>query len=170
MSVDRSEMNLENLANEILLDIFDYLRPSDFFQSFSLLNERFERLIRLKTNVHLDLSTNLSFSDFQRVSLLVAQRYSTTISSIRLSNIKTCGNIRLFLQQFPQLVSIDVDQPNENQLKDIFTSNHFQRISLKFHRLNEEKLPIGIVFNSPQLETYGNELMMFYIRCFSFRY
>lgn len=163
LAVDRSSMssvsNLENLANEILLDIFDYLRPSDLLRSFSLLNKRFEALL-LQYHIHLDLSTNFSLEQFHRFTEEISKHYTSTICSIRLSNVDTCGNIRLFLQRFspldqifPNLSSIDLDQPDENELKQFVQCSTLKTISLKFNRLNEQQIPIGILFENPSLTT-----------------
>jgi len=53
----------ENLANEILLDIFDHLRPIDIIHAFSMLNYRLHILL-IQRRIHVDLSTNISFNEF----------------------------------------------------------------------------------------------------------
>ena len=150
---------LEHLANEILLDIFDYLQSIDVISAFSMLNHRFEFLV-VKYRMHVDLSTNISLTDFSAYCSNVLVQYASSIHSIRLSNIETCGGIQLFLdhfpsmlQTFPHLSSMSFGVPTEDEFKQIVRFEQLTSISVKFNKHNEPQIPIGLVFTMPNLIT-----------------
>ena len=152
--------NIEHLANEILLDIFDYLQAIDVLRAFSILNYRLEFLL-LKSRMHVDLSTNVSLSDFSDYCSNTFGQYASSIHSIRLSNIETCGGIQLFLshfpsieQTFPHLSTMSFDEPTDEEFKQIVQFEQLTSISVKFSKHNDPQIPIGLVFTMPALITY----------------
>lgn len=151
---------LEYLANEILLDIFDYLQAIDALRAFSMLNHRLEFLL-LKYRLHVDLSTDVSLSDFSSYCSNTFVQYASSIHSIRLSNIGTCGGIQLFLnhfpsieQTFPRLSAMSFDEPTDEEFRKIVQFEQLTSIAVKFSKHNEPQIPIGLVFSMPALITY----------------
>ena len=80
-------MKLESLANELFLDIFDYISIGQILRSFQSLNSRFNQLIdaNLRSTRHLDfrfMSLNDSHIFFQsQLSKIMNQIISITISN-----------------------------------------------------------------------------------------
>ncbi|CAF3630554.1 unnamed protein product [Rotaria sordida] len=149
----------ENLANEILLDIFDYLRPLDLIHAFGMLNNRLENVI-IQRGMHVDLSTNISFNEFNEYCTNIFLNYSSCIYSIRLSNIETCGGIKLFLTifshidiTFPNLSTMSFIEPNEYEYKEIIKLKHLSSIHIKSYKTYEQKIQLGLVFDIPYLKT-----------------
>ncbi len=108
-------MRLELLANEILLDLFEYLNTSDLFHAFYNLNYRFKQLLR----------THIRFYslDFRSISKdcfdIICEQYLPStidqITSLYLSDDdETPGQPKLFLShyftlnQFQQLQSLSL--------------------------------------------------------------
>lgn len=153
-----SQTKFEDLANEIFLDIFDYLRSIDIICSFHQLNHRFENLL-IQRQMHVDLSTNLSLDSFHIYCSNYLLQYSTCIHSIRLSNIETCGIINLFLNRFPQLYSqfsnlnrMIFIEPNEFEFKQILQLKHLKNLQIKFKTFYEKDISFGLIFDLPNLE------------------
>lgn len=153
------QTNFENLANEVLLEIFDHLQPIDIIHAFSMLNTRLEILL-LDHRMHIDLSTNLSLTDFEEYCTNILINYSSCIYSIRLSNVETCGEMRLFFQQFSQLDSTFPNlnamvfiEPNEKDCQMIMNLKHLTNIQLKFRKTYEKEIQIGSLFDNPHLQT-----------------
>lgn len=146
----------ENLANEVLLDIFDHLRPIDIIHAFSMLNIRLQILV-IQRRMHIDLSTNISFNEFNEYCSDILLNYSSCIYSIRLSNVETCGSMKIFFEKFsqinlifPHLLTMTFIEPTENDYKDIVNLKHLTSIHVK-HR---KELQSALIFNNPDLETY----------------
>ena len=151
--------NFENLANEVLLDIFDHLRPIDIIHAFSMLNYRLQILI-LQRRMHVDLATNISLNEFNDYCSNIFLNYSPTIYSIRLSNLETCGGIRIFLTKFspidlhfPHLNVMAFIEPNEKDYQDILNLKHLTTIQVKFRKTYEKELQIASLFDIPYLQT-----------------
>ncbi len=150
---------LEDLANEILLDIFDHLRPIDIIYAFRILNSRLQMLI-LQRRMHIDLSTNISFNEFNDYCSNIFLNYSLCIYSIRLSNIETCGGLRLFLTKFsqlnltfPNLFTMSFIEPNENEYKQILQVKHLTSIHFKYSKIFEKEIHPSFLFDIPHLQT-----------------
>lgn len=151
--------NFESLANEILFEIFEHLRPNELIHAFRLLNTRFERLL-LHRRMHIDLSSHLSLNDFQEYCSKILIQYSSCIYSIRLSNVETCGEMRLFFQEFPQLNSIFPHlnamvfiEPNEKDWQMIMNLKYLTIIQVKFRKSYEKEIHIASLFDNPHLQT-----------------
>jgi hypothetical protein len=149
----------EDLANEILLDIFDHLRPIDIIHGFSMLNYRLQILL-IQRRIHIDLSTNISFNEFNEYCSKIFLDYSSCIYSIRLSNIETCGEIKLFFEKFsqinitfPNLYRMSFIEPNESEYKQIITLKHLTSIHVKYSKINEKEIYPGLLFDIPNLDT-----------------
>jgi hypothetical protein len=149
----------EDLANEILLDTFDYLRPLDIIRAFGILNNRLEILI-IQYRMHVDLSTNISFNDFNEYCSKIFLNYSSCIHSIRLSNSETCGGMKLFLKRFsqieitfPNLYTMSFIEPNENEYKQIIQLKHLTSIHIKCHKMFEQQIHPASIFDNPHLRT-----------------
>jgi len=79
-------MYLELLANELLLDIFEYLSSVDLFQSFFDLNIRFNNLIFLHFQTHSLNFQSTSKYDFDLISQKYLPSITNKIFSLRLSD------------------------------------------------------------------------------------
>jgi hypothetical protein len=149
----------EDLANEILLDTFDYLRPLDIIHGLGMLNYRFQTLI-IQRRTHVDLSTNISFNEFNEYCSKMFLNYSSCIYSIRLSNLETCGGIKLFFAKFPQinltfpnLSTMSFIEPTENEYKQIIQLKHLTSIHIKCNKISEQQIHPTYIFDFPALET-----------------
>jgi hypothetical protein len=150
---------LEDLANEILLDIFDYLQPLDIIHAFGIVNDRLQTLI-INRRMHVDLSTNISLTNFNEYCSKIFLEYSSCIYSIQLSNVETCGGIKLFLTNFPQidltfpnLSTMSFIEPNETEFKQIIQLNQLTSIYIKCSKTYEQQIQIGLLFDIPYLKT-----------------
>jgi hypothetical protein len=121
------EMDLESLANELLLDLFEHLSSVHILQAFYDLNTRFNNLIFFHFQTHSLNFQSTSKYDFD----LVCQKYLPSITdeilSLRLSgDDDTPQQIDLFfsyglsLQQFSYLKSLTIYR--------IYSLNSLQRI------------------------------------------
>jgi len=154
-----SRSKLEDLANEIFLDIFDHLRPIDIIHAFSMLNYRLQILI-IRRRMHIDLSTNISLNEFNEYCSKIFFDYSSCIYSIRLSNIETCGGMKLFLTKFsqinitfPNLYTMSFIEPDENEYKQIIQLKHLTSIHIKYSKSYEKGIHPGLLFDIPNLNT-----------------
>lgn len=151
--------NFENLANEVLLEIFDHLRPIDIIHAFSSLNNRLETLL-LHRRMHIDLSQNLSLHEFQEYCSKILIKYSSCIYSIRLSNVETCGGMRIFFQEFsqlhltfPHLMTMGFIEPNEKDYQVIVNLKQLTDVQVKFRKTYEREIPVASIFDISNLET-----------------
>ncbi|CAF0773998.1 unnamed protein product [Adineta steineri] len=81
----RLATHFEDLSNELLLDIFDFLDGYHVFEAFSNLNNRIQHLI---TSSYFSLKLNISFmskSNFNRRSNNIIRPYMNQIISLQLS-------------------------------------------------------------------------------------
>lgn len=150
---------LESLANETILEVFDYLRPIDIIRVFKFLNERFETLI-VHRSYHVNLSTNLSLNDFNEYCSIILPNYCSSIHSIYLSNSETCGCITLFFQRFPHVETVFPNlrtmvfiDPNDNDYNQIIQIKQLTTVHLKYSRIYEQKIHPAALFNNPNLQT-----------------
>ncbi|CAF0747098.1 unnamed protein product [Adineta ricciae] len=150
---------LESLANETILEIFDYLRPIDIIRAFELLNERFQILI-IQRSYHVNLSMNLSLNDFNEYCSIILPNYCSSIHSIYLSNSETCGCMSLFFQRFPHVEAIFPNlrtmifiDPNDNDYSQIIKIKQLTTVHLKFSQVYEQKIHLAALFDNPNLQT-----------------
>ena len=98
-------MRLESLANELLLDLFDYLNTKHLFHAFYHLNHRFKELIF----IHYQLRGHLDFQSISQTTFhVICQEYLphhlTSTRSIHLSDDdETSEQIHLFFHHYFQL-------------------------------------------------------------------
>ena len=154
-----SMTKFENLANEVLLDIFDHLRPVHIIHAFARLNFRLQTLV-LQRRMHVDLTNNISFEEFNIYCSDILMNYSSCIYSIRLSNIDTCGGMRIFFSKFPQLdlifpnlYTMSFLEPTDNDYKEILNLKHLTSIHVKYRKTFEKELQSAPLFDNPCLET-----------------
>ena len=99
----------EDLPNEILINIFEYLSsPIVVYRSFKKLNHRFELLLH-STRLNLDIFTE----DQQTLTLI--NYFSSSCNRLRINNI--CPSISL--EKFPQLRSLTIIEPTNAQINSI---------------------------------------------------
>ncbi|CAF5084934.1 unnamed protein product, partial [Rotaria sp. Silwood1] len=144
---DLSITFLENLSNELLCEIFDYLDGYHLFQAFSNLNSRFEQLIHsscvlIKTrfciyqndkvlNTYL-FSWYLFNSSFDRLESLLFKAIQSNTLMPMLNN----------LSSLPHLVSLTIETDSvEEQINDIYqliftlpTLKYYRITSFNYHR------------------------------------
>jgi hypothetical protein len=97
---------LEDLPNELLLDVFEYISLRDLYYSFCSLNRRFNHLVWSLNNLFIIIYKNeqLLFEIFaHKITHLVVHNVYDTIE----------------LKQFPNLRSLTIHCVNDNQLKQI---------------------------------------------------
>ena len=99
----------EDLPNELLLDLFEYIDVRDLYHGFWLLNTRFNQLIGTLSSLSLTLEQNES----ALISLFANQ--ITRLVSKTWQETDLC--------QFPQLQSLVVHLPTRNQLHQIQTDS-----------------------------------------------
>jgi hypothetical protein len=115
---------LEDLANEIIYEIFDYLDISHVYDGFFDLNKRFKKLLN---NSNLPIQINISTitkKDFQRryKKIILPNRYR--INHLRLSNPFTTDIVfspSRIITQFSQLKSLVLDNIIYKSFKNIAT-------------------------------------------------
>ena len=154
-----SSSKLECLANETILEVFDYLRPIDTIRAFELLNERFQILI-IQRSYHVNLSMNLSLNDFNEYCSKILPHYCSSIRSIYLSNSETCGCMSLFFQRFPHVESVFPNlttmvfiDPNDNDYNQIIKIKQLTTVHLKYSQIYEQKIYLAALFDNPNLQT-----------------
>lgn len=108
------QMHLESLANELILDLFEYLPVIDLFQAFSDLNIRFNQLLTQFRIFHLDFRS-ITKRNFQILCDKYLPIISDRILSLHLSNHDETPNLpQLFLSsnisinQFVHLQSLSL--------------------------------------------------------------
>lgn len=97
---------LEDLPNEILMDVFEYISPRDLFYSFWTLNMRINQLLRSLKNLSL-----LLYNDEQ----LLIQTFADKVFHLEVS--KQYGDVDM--HQFFNLRSLILHQANDKQLDQI---------------------------------------------------
>ncbi|CAF1056747.1 unnamed protein product [Rotaria sordida] len=145
-------MNFEQLVNELLLNIFKYLKSIHLLQAFSNLNSRFNNLLIIHFQTHgLDFRS-ISKHDFNIVCQQNLPWIANRITALRLSdNDDTPNQINLFLskflnfRQFVQLKrlslyhlsSFEIVKNVVYQFRHLPYLTHFNLINchLKFHRI-----------------------------------
>ena len=129
--------SLEQLANELFLDIFDYLTDVDIVYSFSQLNTRFQTLI-------LNYCHTIDFKSISksRFDIIIQQHHPKYWRSLRLSNDnETPGQIEVFARLYPfdqhllhlQSISFIHIQPNYHNvfLSQLHSLIHLVSLTMK---------------------------------------
>lgn len=105
---------MELLANEIFMDIFEYLSLADLIRGFTHLNSRFENLISSFLRYPSEMNfQNMMKDDFNRICRDYLPSMTNRIRSLSLYNpdqLTTLFNHGLTFQQFNRLTSLSVDQ------------------------------------------------------------
>lgn len=131
---------LEQLPDEILLEIFTYLKPYDIINSFGQLNHRLERTInqyRRDGDLH-----HLSFSQFNRWLNHLLSYAAESIVNLVVSNWNSPGQIYLFNQLIKPYKSLYELFPNIEQLRLIDFTNDDIEILCKLDMI--EKVLIDV--------------------------
>ncbi|CAF1288520.1 unnamed protein product, partial [Adineta ricciae] len=120
-------MNFEQLANELLLDIFEYLSAVDILRAFNQLNTRFDTLLLTHSKTYHLHFRSVSKHDFRffcqrNLPLIANQIISLTLSD----DIETPNSINSFL-------SYGITFSQMNSLRSI--KIHHLRSSMVMHRL-----------------------------------
>ncbi|CAF3926627.1 unnamed protein product [Rotaria sp. Silwood1] len=153
---------LEDLANEIIYEIFDYLDIFHVYDGFIDLNKRFKKLLN---NSNLPLQVNISTmtkTNFQRCykNIIIPNRHR--INYLRLSNIFTTDIVfsppRL-ITQFPQIESLVLENIVYRSFKNISTYlTHLPKLYsliISFtEKLEYENIPFGTIFSLSNLKYF----------------
>ncbi|CAF1427415.1 unnamed protein product [Rotaria sordida] len=139
--------HFEDLSNEILFEIFDYLHAFEIFTSFTLLNRRISSILQsipfhiviLKKHCRRQidfLSSHLTFHDHQVISIKTFDtiRDDSSIISLLFNrhnfiNLKSCSfftinsltrleNVIKQIKNLNQLISFSIYQPNNKNLNE----------------------------------------------------
>lgn len=135
-SISSQEIDLECLANELLLDLFEYLSSIDLLRAFYALNTRFNDLILLHFQRHALNFQSISKHHFQWICENPLRTINDNILAIRLSDDDdTPQQINLFftykfsLQHFIHLQSLSIHR--------IYSSQNLHRIMLELPLLSQ---------------------------------
>ncbi|UJR24977.1 hypothetical protein I4U23_006341 [Adineta vaga] len=142
MSLNNSHSTLEDLSDDILMDIFDFLYPAMYiYHSFFNLNQRFNKIISdARLLISLDLSQIINPSNFAYHSQIMLPNMSKQLISLRLSNeYKFYEQIHQFLLHvrighFQVLRQLSLIQITFDQLRrilaDILSLNKLIRLDI----------------------------------------
>jgi hypothetical protein len=160
-------MNFESLANELLLDLFEYLSSVDLLRSFYKLNHRLNNLLFLHfQNFGLDFRS-ISQNDFNLICTQYLPNIVNHIKSLRLTNDDdTPQQIELFyshgltIRQFNSLQSLSICDLCSNELmnKILLELNHLPNLThltlagcyLQYDEFNEQHI-IDSIWSLPKL-------------------
>lgn len=95
----------EQLPNELIINIFDYMKIADLVEIFSNLNSRFKQLFQSYKNINLILYRN--------------QTYDKQISSEQIIRLVIVTLDHIDLTKFSQIRSLKLNLANENHLQQI---------------------------------------------------
>jgi hypothetical protein len=151
-------MDLESLANELLLDLFEYLSGVDLLRTFYDLNTRFNDLIYLHFQTNMLNFQSISKCDFDFVCQKYLSSITNQIRSLRLSDDDdTPQQIDLFfsyhfsLQQFSYLQSLSIYRiysfhSLERILDELPSLVHLRHLKLtRYNLVFNELYDIGII-------------------------
>ncbi|CAF1466624.1 unnamed protein product [Adineta steineri] len=95
-------MNIESLANEILLDVFDYFDGIDLFHTFYGLNTRFNFLICKQYLLHWFTFCGIKKSQFDELCQQHIPRLTNRVYGLSFTEYdRTPGQIDLFFTYIP---------------------------------------------------------------------
>ena len=117
---------LEDLSNELLYEIFEYLNDHHAFQAFYELNNRFENLF-LNSNLPIKINiSSISKSKLHLYSTHIIKPYAYRIELFRLSNpcIDPCLLLLPIMKNLTQLKRLILNNIESNYIEQIV--NHLQ--------------------------------------------
>ncbi|CAF1414823.1 unnamed protein product [Rotaria sordida] len=160
--INTTKSVLEDLANEIIYEIFDYLDIFHIYDGFFDLNKRFKKLLN---NSNLPIQVNISTiskANFQRYykNIIIPNRHR--INYLRLSNPFTTDIVfspSRLITQFSQIESLILDNIIYKSFKNISTYlTHLPKLHsliLSFtEKLEYENIPFGIIFSLSNLKYF----------------
>ncbi|CAF1267366.1 unnamed protein product [Rotaria magnacalcarata] len=160
-------MSLESLANELFVNIFEYLNTAHLLQTFHGLNSRFDHLLNIffRANRNLDFRS-ISKSKFDIVCQHIVPTIIDRIISIRLSDDnQTPQQIDLFLSQFSlsrqcielrslSLYQIHSKQTTKRILSDISCLQNLNYLTIDTMYIEEENIfsqMLDVIWGLPAL-------------------
>ncbi|CAF4929017.1 unnamed protein product, partial [Rotaria sp. Silwood1] len=151
----------EDLANEILYEIFEYLDPYDIYKGFYNLSKRFQNLTinsNFLTKINISTISKLNFEDYYQ-NIIIPNRHR--IKLLRLTNsfmvdiifFTTTYFTKVFryLIKLSKLHSLTISLIGYNQSLDVIFSNIFHLQKLKYCKIeyeikNLEDKPVQLYF------------------------
>lgn len=131
--IEYNDMGFEHLANELLLDLFEYFDVIHLFRAFHRLNHRFDQLLFVRLQRYSLDFRSLSKVDFQQFCKHYFPLINNQVVSLHLSDdIETPNLPQLFLssgysiEQFIHLKSITIDHSYSFDLLNQITSQCLQ--------------------------------------------
>ncbi len=129
-------MNFELLANELILDLFEYLDTNDLFNAFYNLNIRLNELLFIHCQFHAHFNfQSISKTNFDRICREYLSKNLNRIKSIHLSDHdNTPDQINCFLSyhfQIPQFIYL-----KSLSLSYISSESIITKIIIALHQLN----------------------------------
>jgi hypothetical protein len=151
----------EDLANEILYEIFDYLDINDAYDAFFDLNKRFQNLFlysNLPIQVNISTMPKSSFELYHK-NVIIPNKHR--INYLRLSNPFTVDIVLsppVTISKFIQLETLVLDNINAKYLRNIFTHaivlNKLHSLVLSLADLVQDPAKlIGWIFRLPKLKS-----------------
>ena len=113
------ESTFELIPNEILLDIFEYLSPSDIFQAFYFLNQRYDRFL-LSFALRIDL-INVSKKIFDYHNYLIFSHAAHRIISLRCEDLFDRLIYQIHLSHFQALKYLTISQLHIENLPTVIS-------------------------------------------------
>lgn len=131
--MSQSISQLEDLPNEVLADIFEYIDASRLFRSFHNLNARFNRILKSLNNLHLCLMTTCSSQKHQNKNMA---------QYVRILSIY--GQAQLNLNHFTNVHRLTLVQTSDELIEQferlhLFSLKHITIIL--GNRRDEERIP-----------------------------
>ncbi|UJR07567.1 hypothetical protein I4U23_011854 [Adineta vaga] len=161
-NVNTTKTILENLANEIIYEIFDYLDIFHIYDGFFDLNRRFKNLL-INSNFPVQVNTStITKTKFQYYYKKVILPNKNRINHLRLSNEFITDIIfspsRLIIQ-FLQIESLVLDNIIYRSFKNIsiylMHLPKLRSLTLSFsEKLEHENVPFGHIFNLSNLKYF----------------
>lgn len=132
---------LQDLCSEIILDIFQYLRPMDILYSFNGLDSRFDTLLEPYTHT-IDCRL-ISKSCFQYLIQSLLPNLTNNLRVIRLSNTHTFDEISEIIYQFDWLYINQLESLTFDSIK----SNELSKYCLDIHPLLKNLWRLSLILN-----------------------
>jgi hypothetical protein len=154
-----SRSHFEDLSNEIIYDILDFLDGCHAYEAFSNLNARFDRLLQWPSRL---LKINLVFSSKGAFEHRCKTILASNIDRIISLHLSTVLSIHLFLKLFSinsfiRLESLTLDSIQSDDLDSLlltltFLPRLFSLSIMTVDCLKDENLTFGLIFNLPVLK------------------
>ncbi|CAF4947184.1 unnamed protein product, partial [Rotaria sp. Silwood1] len=142
---------LENLSNELIYEIFEFLNYHHAFQAFYDLNQRFQDLF-LNSNLPIKINiSSISKSKLQHYLTHIIKPYAYRIESFRLSNpfIDSCLFLLPIMKNLTQLTTLILNNIESNSIEQIV--NHLSSLpvlsSLTIISIDTIKNHKNIIYN-----------------------